>query len=275
LPSILDGLALGFIGAGAMAEAMLRGLAGSGARLLASDPDAARRAKVGSLEGLQVFEDNGALVARAEAVVLAVKPQVAGAVLAGVGPAMRPGQVLLSIVAGLPLGTIAGFVPGGVRLMRAMPNAPALIGAGITGVALADGDARGEELATAILAPLGQVVLVPERLMDAVTGLSGSGPAYVALFAEALIEAGVKAGLSRPVAAQLAVETLLGSARLLAGGEAPSALRERVTSPGGTTAFGLYALEKGGLRAAVIDAVTAATERAAALGLAGKTRSTE
>ena len=266
MAGILDGMKVGFLGAGVMAEAMLRGLSGSGAVLLASDPDPSRRALVESECGTRALADNRALVAEAMLVVLAVKPQAAPAVLAEIGPHLQPDQTLLSIVAGLRLAVIAAAIPAEIGLIRAMPNAPALIGAGITGVALAGRGMAGEELARAILAPLGRVVILPENLLDAVTGLSGSGPAYVALFAEALIEAGVKVGLSRQVATELAVQTLLGSAQLLAKGEPPVSLRERVTSPGGTTAFGLHALERGGLRAAVIEAVTAATERATALG---------
>jgi pyrroline-5-carboxylate reductase len=266
MAGILNGLKIGFLGAGAMAEAMMRGLAGSGAILLASDPDAGRRDKVASAYGVRAIADNREIAAEARVVVLAVKPQVAPAVLAEVGGVLRAEQRLLSIVAGLRLDAIAAAIPAKIGLTRAMPNVPALIGAGITGVAAADRDEAGEELAGAILAPLGKVVFLPESLLDAVTGLSGSGPAYVALFAEALIEGGVKAGLPRQTAVELAIQTLLGSAKLLAGGESPAALRERVTSPGGTTAFGLYALERGGLRAAVIEAVAAAADRAAALG---------
>lgn len=272
LAGVLDGLTVGFLGAGAMAEAMLRGLGGAGGRLLASDPDPSRRSKVEAGYGVKVFADNQALVSEADVVVLAVKPQMAGTVLAEVGAALRPGQALLSIVAGLRLETIKTAVAAR-GVIRAMPNAPALIGAGITGVALGEQDARLESLARAILAPLGRMVFVPESLLDAVTGLSGSGPAYVALFTEAMIEAGVKVGLPRPIAVELAVQTLLGTAKLLADGESPAALRERVTSPGGTTASGLYALERGRLRAAVSEAVTEATERAAVLGGANKTRS--
>ena len=250
-----------------MAEAMLRGLAGSGARLLASDPDPVRRQKIKGELGVEVLASNPELVTEVQVVVLAVKPQVARGVLAEIGPRLRPGQTILSIVAGLRLGAIARHLPAGIGLIRAMPNAPALIAAGITGVAFGEGSgAAEEELARAILAPLGRMVVVPEGLLDAVTGLSGSGPAYVALFAEALIEGGVKAGLPRAIATELAVQTLLGAARILAAGETPVSLRERVTSPGGTTAYGLYALERGGLRAAVIEAVSAATERAAELG---------
>ena len=271
----LNGLTIGFVGAGAMAEAMVRGLLGTGASLLASDPDPARRAKLETECRVRVMADNRTLVAEAAVVVLAVKPQTAPGVLQEIGPAMHPGQIMLSIVAGLKMETIAASVPDGVKLMRAMPNAPALIGAGVTGLALAVPVEADERLARALLSTLGRVVAVPENLLDAVTGLSGSGPAYVALFAEAMIEAGVKVGLSRAVATELTVQTLFGTARLLAGGESPLALRERVTSPGGTTAHGLFALERGAVRAAVSEAVTAATERAAALGRTGKARGDE
>ncbi|MGE5529710.1 MAG: pyrroline-5-carboxylate reductase [Patescibacteria group bacterium] len=263
---MLDGLRVGFIGAGAMAEAMLRGLGGSGAVFTASDPDPARRAKMEADHGASPAADNRALVDGAEMVILAVKPQVAPAVLDEVDSAFRPGQILLSIVAGLPLARLGRGLPPGVGLIRAMPNAPALINAGVTGVSLAGRHAGEREAALGALAPLGRVVFLPEHLLDAVTGLSGSGPAYVAVFAEALIEAGVKNGLARPAATELALHTILGAALMLTGGEAPSALRERVTSPGGTTSFGLYALERGGFRAAVIEAVSAAAERAAFLG---------
>lgn len=271
MAAVLEGERIGFLGAGAMAEAILRGLAGSGAVLMASDPDPARREAATRL-GAAAVADNRRLAAESRIVVLAVKPQMAAAVLTEIGPFMSAGQTLLSIVAGLPLNVISSYVPEEVALIRTMPNTPALIGAGITGVALAGEMEESRDLAKTLLAPLGRVVFVEEKLLDAVTGLSGSGPAYVALFAEALIEAGVKLGLPRRIAAELAVETIHGSARMLAGGEAPGALRERVTSPGGTTAYGLYALEKGGFRAAVIAAVSEAAERAAALGASIKGR---
>lgn len=270
MASILDGLSIGFLGAGAMAEAMIRGLAGSGPRLAASDPDPRRREAVAAY-GVLTTADNRELASGSEVIVLAVKPQVAPAVLAEVGQSLYAGQTVLSIVAGLPLSAMAAALPAGVGLIRTMPNAPALIGAGITAVSPAE-PGTGGELAAAILAPLGRVVFVPEQLLDAVTGLSGSGPAYVAVFAEALIEGGVKAGLPRSIATELTLATLFGSARMLVEGEAPVALRERVTSPGGTTAYGLFALERGGIRAAIVEAVASAAERAAELGAAGESR---
>ena len=198
--------------------------------------------------------------------VVAVKPgdvEAAARALAGAGV----GRVL-SIAAGVRLARLQEWLGPGMPVVRAMPNTPALVGAGAA--AIAPGDAAGEaDLAWAesILGAVGTVVRVPEPLLDAVTGLSGSGPGYIFLVAEALIEAGVLVGLPRPVSQQLAVQTLLGSARLLAeSDQGPEALRAAVTSPGGTTAAGLRALEAAGVRSAFLDAVAAATERSRALG---------
>jgi pyrroline-5-carboxylate reductase len=199
--------------------------------------------------------------------VLAVKPgdvAAACAALAAVGDRAP----VLSIAAGVPTGTLeAGLAPG-TPVVRAMPNTPALVGAGAAAVA-AGRDAGDAELAWAegILGSVGTVVRVDESLLDAVTGLSGSGPAYVFVVIEALTEAGVLAGLPRPVSAALVHQTVLGAAKLVVEtGETPEALRAAVTSPGGTTAAGLRELERGGVRAAFLDAVTAATERSRALG---------
>ncbi|MET0157949.1 MAG: pyrroline-5-carboxylate reductase, partial [Acidimicrobiales bacterium] len=175
---------------------------------------------------------------------------------------------VLSIAAGVRLADLEGALPSGTPVVRAMPNTPALVGAGAAAIA-AGTAATDDDLAWAesILSAVGIVVRVAEPLLDAVTGLSGSGPAYVFLVAEALIEAGVLVGLPRPVAAELAGQTLLGSARLLVeGDDGPEALRAAVTSPGGTTAAGLRALEQAGVRAAFLDAVVAATERSRELG---------
>ncbi|MDQ1367605.1 MAG: pyrroline-5-carboxylate reductase, partial [Acidimicrobiaceae bacterium] len=205
-------------------------------------------------------------VAEADVVVVAVKPgdvQVAcrDAAAAGVGR-------VLSIAAGVTLARLQEWLGEGVPVVRAMPNTPALIGAGAAAIA-PGAFASGDDLdwAEEILGAVGTVVRVPESQLDAVTGLSGSGPAYVFLVAEALIEAGVLVGLPRPVSQQLAVQTLLGSARLLAeSDQGPEALRAAVTSPGGTTAAGLRALEAAAVRSAFLDAVVAATERSRALG---------
>ncbi len=197
--------------------------------------------------------------------VIAVKPHDVAAVCAELGSAAV--ARVLSIAAGITLHDLEAGLPD-TAVLRAMPNTPALVGAGAA--ALAPGTRAGRddvEWARGILGAIGTVVELPEKSLDAVTGLSGSGPAYVFLIAEAMIDAGVLAGLTRPVARELAVQTLLGSARLLAEtGEEASALRAAVTSPGGTTAAGLRALEAAGVRSAFLEAVMAAAERARELG---------
>jgi pyrroline-5-carboxylate reductase len=207
--------------------------------------------------------------AETDGAVVAVKPEDVERACAAVASA-GCGRVL-SIAAGVTLARLEQALGGEVPVVRAMPNTPALIGAGAA--AIAPGSRAGEgDLAWAesILSAVGVVVRVPEELLDAVTGLSGSGPAYVFLVAEALIEAGVLAGLPREVSATLANQTLLGAARLLTEtGEGPEALRAMVTSPGGTTVAGLRALEQAGMRAAFLDAVLAATKRSEELGQGG------
>jgi len=202
----------------------------------------------------------------ADGVVIAVKPgDVEAACRAAAATGLRRA---LSIAAGVPLAKLESWLGAGVPVVRAMPNTPALVGAGAAAIA-AGTDAGDEELAWAedILGSVGVVVRVGEPLLDAVTGLSGSGPGYLFLVAEALIEAGVLAGLPRDVSRTLATQTLLGSARLLAeSGDTPEALRAAVTSPGGTTAAGLRALEAAGVRAAILEAVLAATARSRELG---------
>jgi pyrroline-5-carboxylate reductase len=214
------------------------------------------------LPGVDVRAD----VPPCEGAVVAVKPADVAAACTSLAAA-GAGRVL-SIAAGVPLAKLEGWLGDDVRVVRAMPNTPALLGCGAA--AIAPGTAATDEdlaWAESLLGAVGVVVRVAEPLLDAVTGLSGSGPAYVFLVAEALIEAGVLVGLPRPVAASLAIQTLLGSARLLAeSGDGPEALRAAVTSPGGTTAAGLRALEDRGVRAAILAAVAAATERSRELG---------
>jgi pyrroline-5-carboxylate reductase len=251
-----------------MGEALVAGLVSGGwaaedqLRVVERLPDRAAELRE-RFAGLDVATEPGA----AEGHVLAVKPgDVAAAcrALAATGGA----SPVLSIAAGVTLERLESELAPGTPVVRAMPNTPALVGAGAA--AVAGGHAAGDaDLAWAeqILGAVGQVVRVDESLLDAVTGLSGSGPAYVFLVAEALVEAGVLAGLPRPVSSTLAVQTLLGAARLLdESPEGPEALRAAVTSPGGTTAAGLRALESAGVRAAFLDAVMAATERSRELG---------
>jgi pyrroline-5-carboxylate reductase len=258
---------LELIGGGRMGEALLHGLLAAAwadpADLAVVETLPERRATLAKLfPGVVVTDEPLA----AEGAIIAVKPgdvDAAGRALASAGV----GRVL-SIAAGVPLARLESAVGVGVPVVRAMPNTPALVGAGAA--AIAAGQAAGDDdliWAESILGAVGTVVRVPEALLDAVTGLSGSGPAYVFLVAEALIDAGVLVGLPRPTAVALATQTLLGAARLLAEtGDAPDTLRAAVTSPGGTTAAGLRVLESAGVRAAFLDAVAAATERSKQLG---------
>ena len=257
------GLAL--VGGGRMGAALLGGLLGAGwepGRLTVVEAvEARRRDLTDQFPGVRVVAEppggGGA--------VLAVKPgdvPAAAEALAAAGV-----ERVVSIAAGVRLAALEAPLPG-VPVVRAMPNTPALVGAGVT--AIAPGTYAGEDdlaWAEEVLGAVGRVVRVAEPLLDAVTGLSGSGPAYVFLVAEALIDAGVLVGLPRDLSTTLAVQTLLGAARLLAEtGDTPEALRAAVTSPGGTTAAGLRALESAGVRAAFLDAVAAATERSRELG---------
>jgi pyrroline-5-carboxylate reductase len=254
------------MGGGRMGEALVAGLLSAGwpaAEIHVVEPVAARRKELaGRYDGLQL----AAVPVAAEGAVIAVKPgdvEAACRALADVAPAR-----VLSIAAGVPLARLEGALAAGTAVVRAMPNTPALVGAGASAVA---GGSRATEADVAwaeeVLGAVSTVVRVGEHLLDAVTGLSGSGPAYVFLVAEALIDAGVAAGLPRDVSTALATQTMLGSARLLVeSGDTPEALRAAVTSPGGTTAAGLRALEAAGVRSALIEAVLAATERSRELG---------
>lgn len=262
---------LALLGGGKMGEALLGGLldAGWAAEDLAvaeTIPDR-RHFLEGRFPKVRVVPAPAWAVAEADVVVVAVKPPDVAPALEGAVSALSPGTLVLSIAAGVTLAALEGLVPE-YPVVRAMPNTPALVRQGVA--AIAAGTHAGDEhmaRAEAILASVGRVVRVPESLLDAVTGLSGSGPAYVFLLAEALVEAGVGVGLPRPVAQTLVIQTLLGSAALLAQGpDGPEALRAAVTSPGGTTAAGLAALESRAVRAAFLEAVAAATERSRQLG---------
>jgi pyrroline-5-carboxylate reductase len=254
------------VGGGKMGEALVGGLLRSGWAaldlLVVEKVDARVAALHEALPDVAVVAEP----ARSAGTILAVKPGDVPDVCRAVAAAGT--DRVLSIAAGVTVATLEGALAPGTAVVRAMPNTPALVGVGAA--AIAPGTSAGEDdlaWAESILGAVGSVVRVEEPLLDAVTGLSGSGPAYVFLVAEALIEAGVLAGLPRPTSRALAVQTLLGAARLLdATGETPEVLRAQVTSPGGTTAAGLRALEAAGVRSAVMEAVVAATERSRALG---------
>ena len=257
---------LQIVGGGRMGEALLGGLlsAGRPAEALAvAEVSAPRREQLAAAyPGVTV---SGAPVSAPDAVI-AVKPGDVGSAAAAIADA--GGERVLSVAAGVTTESIERAAGGRLRVVRAMPNTPALIGAGAAAIC-AGTDASEDDMAWAeqVLGAVGVVVRVPEQQLDAVTGVSGSGPAYVFLVAEALAEAGVLNGLPRDVAETLAFQTLVGAARLVAEGDTSAAeLRAAVTSPGGTTAAGLRALEERGVRAAILDAVAAATERSRQLG---------
>jgi pyrroline-5-carboxylate reductase len=263
---------LALLGAGNMARALLRGCLARAEltpdQLAATDVSADARAHITRELGIRTFESNAEATRWATTVVLAVKPQVIPAVLAEIAPVLTDDQLVISIAAGIPIDRIAEGLRGHLRVIRAMPNTPALVGAGATAVCASAG-ATADDLreADGLFASVGSVVQVGEGLMDAVTGLSGSGPAYAFLAIEALSDGGVQAGLPRDVATRLAAQTLLGAAKLaLESGEHPGKLKDMVTSPAGTTIAGVAALERAGFRAALMQAVEAATARAKALG---------
>lgn len=263
--------AIAFVGAGNMAEALIRGLIAAGmpkASIHASAPRAERRDELEQSYGIQVFADNAKAIEHAESIVLAVKPQILPSVAQALKQTIRKEQRVLSIAAGIPLEKLASYLGGHARLIRAMPNTPALIGQGATGIAAAEGcNAQDRSFAKALFTAVGLVVEVAESLLDAVTGLSGSGPAYVFMIIEALSDAGVKVGLPRRSAMALATQTVLGSAQMVQESQThPSVLKDRVTSPGGTAIAGLHTLEAGGIRTTLINAVETATQRARTLG---------
>ncbi|WP_153188656.1 pyrroline-5-carboxylate reductase [Candidatus Magnetaquicoccus inordinatus] len=269
---MLQEIRIGFLGGGNMAAAMIAGLlqAGvTGGQLCVSEPVAERRQWLQEKFAISVVADNLSLMRlQPQVVILAVKPGKVGAVLQEIFAYWQKEQLLLSIAAGIELATLQQGVPEGQGVVRVMPNTPALIGEGIAALyAPAWLGQRERQWAHAIMAVTGEVVEIEdEGWMDGVTALSGSGPAYVYLIAEALSDGGVACGLPRAVADRLAIRTLIGSARLLdASGSHPGVLKNQVTSPGGTTIAALTRLETAGVRGALIEAVQAAWQRSRAL----------
>jgi pyrroline-5-carboxylate reductase len=277
---------LGFIGAGNMGEALLKGLLKTGAAKPAQIWASARRPeRVQELEkAYGIHGGSNAEVSRAaDVIVLCVKPQILDQVLRAISPEVARDKLVISIAAGVPIAAIERRLhpaanapapgsspakPALPRIVRAMPNTPATVGAGATGIAMGE-HATEADLATArtIFDSVGTTVQLEESQLDAVTGLSGSGPAYLFLIIEALADAGVKVGLSRRASLQLAAQTVLGSAKLLIeSGQHPGMLKDSVTSPGGTAIAGLHTLEAGGLRNVLMNAVEAATRRSRELG---------
>jgi pyrroline-5-carboxylate reductase len=251
----------------ALIQGMLRAGAATPGSIIASDPLESARSSLAADTGVTVVESNVRVAHKADVLVLAVKPQSMPHVLEHLRHAVTADHLVISIVAGVALATIEAGLGPGHRLVRVMPNTPALIGAGASAYSLGSGARPADEaLVRACLDSVGHAVPVPESLLDAVTGLSGSGPAFVFVMIEALSDGGVRAGLPRDVSTTLAAQTVLGAARMvLETGTHPGVLKDQVASPGGTTITGLHALERGGLRAALIDAVEAATRRSAEL----------
>jgi len=263
---------IGMLGAGNMAGALIRGLLASKSRtpeqIGASDVQPERLAALKKQYGIQTFTSNEELVRWADMIVLAVKPQVIDRVLGEISSTLPKSTLLVSIAAGIPISMIEERVVAGLPVVRAMPNTAAIALAGATGIAPGS-HAKSEhiEAAKALFDAVGRTVVLDESLIDAVTGLSGSGPAYVMLIIDALADGGVRVGLHRDTALLLAAQTVYGSAKLqLETGEHPGRLKDMVTSPGGTAIAGLHTLESGGLRRTLIDAVSSATERASQLG---------
>jgi pyrroline-5-carboxylate reductase len=266
-----SGPRVGFVGAGRMATALSRAWTSAGLtradRVVASDPLPAARDAFAA-DGFRAFPDNRSVLAESDLIVLAVKPQSVPAVLEEIRSHLSPRQLTVSIVAGVTLRRLADGLGPSRRLVRVMPNTPCLVGASASAYCPGDGaTADDAALVERLMRAVGLAIRLPEHLLDAVTGLSGSGPGFVYVVIEALSDGGVRMGLPRDAATALAAQTVLGAAKMvLETGDHPGVLRDAVASPGGTTIAGLHALERGGLRAALMDAVEAATRRATELG---------
>ena len=262
---------IGFLGAGRMATALARGWLAAGLVrpdcCRASDPLAQARQAFTAETGLPVGPDNRAVAGASDVLLLAVKPQSMAALLSEVRGEVRR-QLVVSIAAGVTLRQLTEALGTDCRLVRVMPNTPCLVGASASGYTPGErATAEDVALVDRLLNSVGRAFRVPESLLDAVTGLSGSGPAFVYLMIEALADGGVRVGLPREVATALAAQTVLGVAKMvLETGSHPGVLKDAVASPGGTTIAGLHALERGGVRGALMDAVEAATRRATELG---------
>ncbi|WP_235880040.1 pyrroline-5-carboxylate reductase [Polyangium aurulentum] len=268
----MKGRRIGFLGGGSMAGALIRGLLHSSTvtadQIQASDVKEERRAELERVYGIKATDDNEALVRWADVVVISVKPQIVDRVLGSIAAGLGEGDLVVSVAAGVPIEAIEARLPSSARVIRSMPNTAAIALAGATAIAPGSHATREDvEVARALFEAVGRCVVLDESLLDAVTGLSGSGPAYVMLMIEALADGGVKVGLGRDTALLLAAQTVYGAAKLqLETGEHPGRLKDMVTSPGGTAIAGLHTLEAGGLRRTLIDAVEAAATRSAELG---------
>ena len=263
---------LGFIGTGNMAGAIMGGIIKKGLilpqEIIGADVSGAGREKVNEMYGICVTADNTEVIARAQTVILSVKPQFYQTVISQIKDLVREDQLIITIAPGKTLDWLRQQFGRNLKIIRTMPNTPAMVYAGAFALCN-DSDLTEEEkqMAQQLFAPLGIVEWVPEHLIDAVCGVSGSGPAYVAMFMEAMADGGVREGLPRATAYQLAAQTVMGTAKwYLESGTHPGVMKDMVTSPAGTTIAGCAALEKNGLRNAVIEAVHAGTIRSKELG---------
>ena len=263
---------IAIVGGGRIGEALLSGLLSSGwSDIVVTNRSEARATELHERYGVEATTSNADAIAGAAVVVIAVKPQDIDALLTDIGASLAREQTVLSVAAAIPTAYIEARIADGVPVVRAMPNAPSMVHEGMAGIA-AGAHAGDEHLALAeeVLTHLGRVVRVPEDAMDAVTALSGSGPAYFALLAEAMIEAGILLGVSREISTTLVVQTMLGTAKQLRDEKMhPVELRESVTSPGGTTIAAIRELEQAGVRAAFLNAIQAAMTRARELADGG------
>jgi len=267
---ILGGRSVGFIGGGQMSSALVKGMLAAGlvsaGQVHCSDASEAQLGPLASL-GIHTTTDNKALVSACKIVILAVKPHIVPIVLKEVSSLVTKEHLIVSVAAGVTIASIAELLPEGTRVVRTMPNTPALAGAGATAFAPGPSATKEDsETVRALFQSVGVAHALPEKSLDAVTGVSGSGPAYVFAFIEAMADGGVRAGLPRDVAQSLAGQTVFGAAKLLMeSGKHPGQLKDAVASPGGTTIAAIHELEKGGFRGIVMNAVVAAADRATAL----------
>ncbi len=267
---------IGFVGAGNLAEALIKGILKGGlvppGNVFASDVRGERLEDLAKTYGIFTTNQNREVVEKSDLVILAVKPQTMQGVLGALAPAVDESKLVISVAAGVPISTMVSLLDPagnkGLKIIRVMPNTPALVQEGAAALAKSPSASESDlDTALKLFNAVGKTVVVEESLMDAVTGLSGSGPAYICLVLESLADAGVKMGLPRDISFKLSLQTILGTVRLIEEtGKPPSELREMVTSPGGTTIHGLHALEKGKLKDTIINAVEAATQRAKELG---------
>jgi pyrroline-5-carboxylate reductase len=268
----MNRVSIGFLGAGKMATALARGVINAGVvsagDVIASDPIGAAREAFAQATGARVTERNSEVVAASDVVVIAVKPDQVVGLLGELSADWNTGRhLVVSIAAGVTLARMEAAGPAGLRVIRVMPNTPALVGASASAFAVGSSATRVDaQTVQQFLGSVGIALEVKEKLLDAVTGVSGSGPAYGFLMIEALADGGVAAGLPRDIAQRLAAQTLLGAAKMvLETGQHPGALKDAVCSPGGTTIEAIHALEKGGVRAALIGAVRVAADKAKAM----------